>query len=158
MRCPFCGENHDRVVDSRESKEGELIRRRRECLTCMRRFTSYERLEEIQFMVIKKNGDRELFNRNKLLNGILAACQKRPVSMAECQNIVNDVLSRLYEKPDKEIQSQEVGEIVMEQLKILDSVAYVRFASVYREFKDVTEFMGELKPLLEAQPVSKSPC
>lgn len=148
MKCPFCGHIGDRVVDSRESKEGELIRRRRECLGCNRRFTSYERLDEIQFMVVKKDGRREIFNRQKLLNGILAACQKRPVRMTDCQNIVNDVLATLYEKPDKEITSEEIGEIVMDRLKLLDQVAFVRFASVYRAFKDVTEFMGELESLI----------
>ncbi|MCB1053058.1 MAG: transcriptional repressor NrdR [Acidobacteria bacterium] len=149
MKCPFCGHLGDRVVDSRESKEGELIRRRRECLECGRRFTSYERLEEIQFMVAKKDGRREIFDRQKLLNGILAACQKRPVRMTDCQDIVNDVLANLYEKPDKEITTVEVGEIVMDRLRQLDQVAYVRFASVYREFKDVSEFIGELRPLIQ---------
>jgi transcriptional repressor NrdR len=143
----------DRVVDSRESKEGELIRRRRECLDCGRRFTSYERLEEIQFMVVKKDGRREVFDRQKLLNGILAACQKRPIRVTECQNIVNDVLASLYEKPDKEIPTEEVGEIVMEKLRQLDQVAYVRFASVYREFKDVSQFIGELRPFIKDHDV-----
>jgi len=143
----------DRVVDSRESKEGELIRRRRECLECGRRFTSYERLEEIQFMVVKKDGRREVFDRQKLLNGILAACQKRPIRVTECQNIVNDVLASLYEKPDKEIPTEEVGEIVMEKLRLLDQVAYVRFASVYREFKDVSQFIGELRPFIKDHDV-----
>ncbi|PIE91556.1 MAG: transcriptional regulator NrdR [Acidobacteria bacterium] len=149
MKCPYCGHLEDRVVDSRESKEGDHIRRRRACLGCERRFTSYERLEEIQFMVVKKDGERELFDRQKLLSGIMAACQKRPVRPLDCQNIVNDVLASLYEKSDKEISSNEIGEMVMSRLRDLDSVAYVRFASVYREFKDVTEFIGELKPLME---------
>lgn len=153
MKCPFCGHLGDRVVDSRESKEGELIRRRRECLECGRRFTSYERLEEIQFMVVKKDGRREVFDRQKLLNGILAACQKRPIRVTECQNIVNDVLASLYEKPDKEIPTEEVGEIVMEKLRLLDQVAYVRFASVYREFKDVSQFIGELRPFIKDHDV-----
>lgn len=155
MKCPFCGKMGDRVVDSRESKDGELIRRRRECLECSRRFTSYERIEEIQFMVVKKDGKREIFDRQKLLNGIMAACQKRPVRMSDCQNIVNDVLAGLYEKPDKEISSQEIGLLVMERLKRLDKVAYVRFASVYREFKDVSEFMGELQPLIRDSAVGE---
>ncbi|CAM2007828.1 transcriptional regulator NrdR [Acanthopleuribacter pedis] len=148
MKCPFCGSLGDKVVDSRESKDGELIRRRRECSACRRRFTSYERIEEIQFMVVKKGGRRELFDRSKLLNGITASCQKRPVSMSECQGIVNDVLSILYQKPDREISTTEVGEIVMDRLKALDQVSYVRFASVYREFQDVSEFVGEVKPLM----------
>jgi transcriptional repressor NrdR len=139
----------DKVVDSRESREGDHIRRRRECTQCARRFTSYERLEEIQFMVVKKDGEREIFDRQKLLKGILAACQKRPVRPIDCQNIVNDVLATLYEKSDREIPTREIGEIVMEKLRILDSVSYVRFASVYREFKDVTEFIGELQPLID---------
>jgi len=147
MKCPYCGHLEDKVVDSRESKEGDHIRRRRECTSCERRFTSYERLEEIQFMVVKKDGEREIFDRQKLLSGIMAACQKRPVRPLECQNIVNDVQSVLYEKTEKEIQTQEIGEIVMKRLKKIDSVSYVRFASVYREFKDVTEFIGELESL-----------
>ena len=149
MKCPFCSHSKDRVVDSRESKDAKLIRRRRECLCCKRRFTSYERIEEIQFMVIKKDGKRELFERQKMLKGILASCQKRPVRMADCQNIVNDVLHRLYEKTDREIESQEIGEIIMSKLRDLDKVAYVRFASVYREFQDVSDFMGEVAPLID---------
>jgi len=149
MKCPFCSFLNDKVVDSRESKDGELIRRRRECQECKRRFTSYERIEEIQFMIVKKDGQRELFERQKLLRGILASCQKRPVRMADCQNIVNDVLYVLYQKPDREIASEEVGQIVMDRLKNLDQVAYVRFASVYREFQDVSDFVGEVKPLIE---------
>ena len=155
MKCPYCGHLRDKVVDSRESKEGELIRRRRECQECTRRFTSYERIEEIQFMVVKKDGRRLLFDRQKLLRGILAACQKRPVSMVACQDIVNDVLSVLYQKPDREIESVEIGKIVMAALKKLDKVAYVRFASVYREFQDVSEFMGEVQPLMKDHAVSK---
>jgi len=143
-------------VDSRESKEGDHIRRRRECNQCGRRFTSYERLDEIQFMVVKKDGERELFDRQKLMGGILAACQKRPIRPLDCQNIVNDVLSILYEKPDREIETREIGTIVMDRLKELDSVAYVRFASVYREFKDVTEFIGELQPLIKEESKAKS--
>lgn len=149
MKCPFCGFLDDKVVDSRESKDGELIRRRRECQACKRRFTSYERIEEIQFMVVKKDGRRELFERQKLLRGILASCQKRPVPMASCQNIVNDVLYALYQKPDREIASEEVGQIVMDRLKKLDKIAYIRFASVYREFQDLSDFVGEVKPLIE---------
>ncbi len=149
MRCPFCGHLNDKVVDSRETKDGELIRRRRECLECKRRFTSYERIEEIQFMVVKKDNSRQLFDRQKLLKGILASCQKRPVRMTECQEIVNDVLYRLYQKKEREIDTQEIGGIVMDRLKKLDKVAYVRFASVYREFQDVSDFMGEVAPLID---------
>jgi transcriptional repressor NrdR len=142
---------NDKVVDSRETKDGELIRRRRECLNCHRRFTSYERIEEIQFMVVKKDQKRQPFDRQKLLEGILAACQKRPVRMSDCQAIVNEVLDRLYKKPEREIDSTEIGEIVMDRLKKLDKVAYIRFASVYREFQDVSDFMGEVKPLIESK-------
>jgi transcriptional repressor NrdR len=131
-------------VDSREAKDGSSIRRRRQCLECDRRFTSYERMEEIQFMVVKKDKNREVFDRQKLLKGIVASCQKRPVRMADCNEIVNDVLAVLYEKPEREIDSGEVGEIVMDKLKQLDTVAYIRFASVYREFQDVADFVGEL--------------
>lgn len=156
MKCPFCGELGDKVVDSRESKEGELIRRRRECNACKRRFTSYERLEEIQFMVVKKDGRRELFDRQKLLRGITTSCQKRPVGMAQCQEIVNDVLSVLYEKPDKEITSEEIGRVVTDRLRDIDQVAYVRFASVYREFKDLTQFVQELEKLASASKTNES--
>lgn len=149
MKCPFCGFMQDKVVDSREAKDGELIRRRRECLECQRRFTSYERIEEIQFMVIKKDNKRELFDRRKLLQGILASCQKRPVRMADCQDIVNEILDQLYQKPEREIETQEIGRIVMDRLKGLDKVAYVRFASVYREFKDISDFKGEVDTLIE---------
>lgn len=149
MKCPFCGCIEDRVVDSREGKEGTSIRRRRECQECQRRFTSYERIEEIQFMVIKKDGKRELFDRQKALRGILSSCQKRPVRMADCQNVVNNVLALLYQKPEREMQTQEVGLIIMEGLKEIDEVAFVRFASVYREFKDVSDFIGELQPLID---------
>jgi len=149
MKCPFCAHMDDKVVDSREGKDGDSIRRRRECLQCNRRFTSYERIEEIHFMVIKKDSKRELFDRQKALKGILSSCQKRPVSMASCQDIVNDVLGRLYQKTEREIHTEEIGEVIMEGLKKLDKVAYVRFASVYRDFQDVSDFMGELKPLIE---------
>ncbi len=156
MKCPFCGQLSDKVVDSRENKDGEMIRRRRECLACNRRFTSYERIEEIQFMVIKKDNKRQLFDRQKLLKGILASCQKRPVRMSECQNIVNDVLYHLYQKPEREIDSGEIGEIVMNRLKKLDKIAYIRFASVYREFEDVSDFMGEVGSLIDDKKGSHS--
>lgn len=157
MKCPFCGHLNDKVVDSREGKDGTSIRRRRECLGCNRRFTSYERIEEIQFMVIKKDGKRELFDRQKALRGILASCQKRPVSMSQCQEVVNDVLGVLYQKPEREIETQEVGEIIMDGLNKLDKVAYVRFASVYREFQDVSDFIGELKPFIDKRTGKRKP-
>jgi transcriptional repressor NrdR len=148
MKCPFCAHLGDKVVDSRESKEGEVIRRRRECLDCGRRFTSYERIDEIPYMVIKKDGTRERFERQKLIAGLLKACEKRPVSIAAIEAVADKVEATLQERPEKEMGTEEVGAIVMEELKRLDKVAYVRFASVYRSFRDVGEFMNELKDLL----------
>ena len=151
MKCPFCGHLGDKVVDSRESKEGEVIRRRRECLDCGRRFTSYERIDEIPYMVIKKDGTRERFERQKLVAGLLKACEKRPVSIAAIESVADKIEARLQDRPEKEMGTEEVGAIVMEELKRLDKVAYVRFASVYRSFRDVGEFMSELKDLLSAK-------
>ena len=151
MKCPFCGHLGDKVVDSRESKEGEVIRRRRECLECGRRFTSYERIDEIPYMVIKKDGTRERFERQKLISGLLKACEKRPVSVAAVEAVADRVEGILQERPEKEMSTAEVGEVVMEELKRLDKVAYVRFASVYRHFRDIGEFMSELKDLLNAK-------
>ena len=151
MKCPFCGHLGDKVVDSRESKEGEVIRRRRECLDCGRRFTSYERIDEIPYMVIKKDGTRERFERQKLVSGLLKACEKRPVSTAAMERIADKVESALQERPEKEMSTDEVGRMVMDELKRLDKVAYVRFASVYRQFRDIGEFMSELKDLLNAK-------
>ena len=148
MKCPFCGHLGDKVVDSRESKEGEAIRRRRECLDCGRRFTSYERIDEIAYMVIKKDGTRERFERQKLIAGLLKACEKRPVSIAAIEAVADKAEALLQERPDKEIATDEVGALVMDELKRLDKVAYVRFASVYRHFSDIGEFMSELKDLL----------
>ncbi|PJB76627.1 MAG: transcriptional regulator NrdR [Acidobacteria bacterium CG_4_9_14_3_um_filter_49_7] len=148
MQCPFCKENKDKVVDSREVNDGRMIRRRRECLECHRRFTTYERIEEMPYLVIKKDGRREEFDRQKLLGGILRACEKRPVQIDKIEAVVDDIIGRLYEVIEREIPSVDIGEIVMERLKTLDSVAYVRFASVYREFKDVDEFMQELQTLV----------
>ncbi|NOZ14178.1 MAG: transcriptional repressor NrdR [Acidobacteria bacterium] len=148
MQCPFCKENRDRVVDSREVNEGRMIRRRRECLECQRRFTTYERIEEMPYLVIKKDGRREEFDRQKLLGGVLKACEKRPVEIDRIEALVDDIIAKLYEVAEREIPSMDIGEIVMERLKTLDSVAYVRFASVYREFKDVDEFMQELQTLV----------
>jgi transcriptional repressor NrdR len=140
MKCPYCAHLGDKVVDSRESKEGEVIRRRRECLGCGRRFTSYERIDEIPYMVVKKDGSRERFERQKLLAGLLKACEKRPVSVASLEAVADRVESTLQERAEKEISTHEVGAFVMEELKKLDKVAYVRFASVYRSFEDVDEF------------------
>jgi transcriptional repressor NrdR len=148
MKCPFCANLGDKVVDSRESKEGEVIRRRRECLACGRRFTSYERIDEIPYMVIKKDGSRERFDRQKLISGLLKACEKRPVSVAALEGVADAVESTLQERPEKEMSTTEVGAVVMDHLKKLDKVAYVRFASVYRHFRDIGEFMSELKDLL----------
>ena len=148
MKCPFCGHLGDKVVDSRESKEGEVIRRRRECLDCGRRFTSYERIDEIPYMVIKKDGTRERFERQKLIAGLLKACEKRPVSIAAIEAVADRAEALLQERPDKEIGTEEVGALVMDELKRLDKVAYVRFASVYRHFRDINEFANELKDLL----------
>ena len=151
MKCPFCANLGDKVVDSRESKEGEVIRRRRECLVCARRFTSYERIDEIPYMVIKKDGTRERFDRQKLISGLLKACEKRPVSVAALEGVADAVEATLQERPEKEMSTHEVGGIVMDHLRQLDKVAYVRFASVYRHFRDIGEFMSELKDLLNAK-------
>jgi transcriptional repressor NrdR len=148
MKCPYCSHLGDKVVDSRESKEGEAIRRRRECLECGKRFTSYERIDEIPYMVVKKDGSRERFERKKLVAGLLKACEKRPVSIAALEAVADRVETSLQERPEKEIATAEVGGFVMEELKKLDKVAYVRFASVYRQFRDVGEFMSELNDLL----------
>lgn len=151
MKCPFCGHVQDKVVDSREAKIGDTIRRRRECAKCGRRFTTYERIDEIPYMVVKKDGRREKFDRQKLLAGLLKACEKRPVAMSKLEQIVNEVEALVAESADRERVSTEVGELVMNRLKKLDKVAYVRFASVYLDFKDVREFMDELKELLKAK-------
>jgi len=148
VKCPYCSHLGDKVVDSRESKEGEAIRRRRECLDCGKRFTSYERIDEIPYMVVKKDGSRERFERQKLVAGLLKACEKRPVSATALDGVADRVESSLQERPEKEIATTEIGGFVMEELKKLDKVAYVRFASVYRHFRDVGEFMNELKDLL----------
>ncbi len=148
MKCPFCAAVDDRVVDSRESREGEVIRRRRECASCGRRFTSYETIEEIPYMVVKNDGRRERFDRNKLRTGLAKACEKRPVPPVELDRIVDEVESVLHDSEEREIATSRIGAIVMERLRELDKVAYVRFASVYRSFRDVKEFMDELKDLL----------
>jgi transcriptional repressor NrdR len=151
VKCPYCGHLGDKVVDSRESKEGEVIRRRRECLECGRRFTSYERIDEIPYMVIKKDSSRERFERQKLISGMLKACEKRPVSVAALETIADKVEATLQERPEKEMSTAEIGSFVMQELKRLDKVAYVRFASVYRHFRDINEFMTELKDLLNVK-------
>jgi transcriptional repressor NrdR len=160
MKCPFCGFENDKVVDSRESKEGESIRRRRECLKCEKRFTTYERIDEIPYMVVKKDGRREKFERQKILAGVLRACEKRPISMGKMEQIVNEVEQFVVDSPERERTTSEIGERIMERLKQIDKVAYIRFASVYRDFKDVDEFRSELEQLLstkeERQKAGKS--
>lgn len=150
MKCPFCGFVNDKVVDSRESKEADSIRRRRECLQCERRFTTYERIDEIPYMVVKKDGRREKFERQKVLNGLLRACEKRPVSMGKLEEIVNAAESFVIDSPERERTTREIGELLMNELKKQDKVAYVRFASVYLDFKDVQEFLSELQDLLKS--------
>ncbi len=145
MKCPFCGHREDKVIDSRESKEGDSIRRRRECLACGRRFTTYERCDEVPYMVIKKDGRREKFDRQKVLNGLLRACEKRPVSMGRLAGLVDDIESTVVESPERELATTLIGERLMERLRGIDKIAYVRFASVYRDFQDVEEFLSELK-------------
>jgi transcriptional repressor NrdR len=139
---------HDKVVDSRESKEGDAIRRRRECAACERRYTTYERIDEVPYMVVKKDGRREKFDRQKVLGGLLKACEKRPVSMAKLSDLVNRMESRVSDSPDREISTTEIGEFLMESLRELDKIAYVRFASVYRDFQDEEAFFNELKLLM----------
>jgi transcriptional repressor NrdR len=148
MKCPFCGNIEDKVVDSRISSEGDSIRRRRECLKCQRRFTTYEYVEKSTLMIIKKDGRREPFDRNKILSGLLRACEKRPVSMEKIEEVVDSIERALQRTYDKEVVSSDIGEFVMKHLHELDEVAYVRFASVYRQFKDINQFLGELKDLL----------
>ncbi|MGH9393018.1 MAG: transcriptional regulator NrdR [Terriglobales bacterium] len=154
MRCPFCGHGEDRVVDSRESKEGEAIRRRRECIACEKRFTTYERLDEVPFMVVKKDGRRAPFDRQKVLTGLLHASEKRPVSTAQLEAIVNAAEALVVDAPEREISTSAIGQLLMERLRQLDKVAYVRFASVYMDFKDVGEFLSELNRLLHQREAS----
>jgi len=148
MKCPFCNYMEDKVVDSRESREGDAIRRRRQCLACERRFTTYERIDEVPYMVIKKDGRREKFERQKVLAGLLKACEKRPVSMGKLAELVDRVESKVVDSPDREISTTEIGEMLMEALRDLDKIAYVRFASVYRDFQDEQAFFNELKNLM----------
>jgi transcriptional repressor NrdR len=160
MKCPYCGFGQDRVVDSRESKEADAIRRRRECESCNRRFTTYERIDEIPYMVVKKDGRRERFDRQKVLNGLMRACEKRPVPISRLEQIVNEAETFVIESAERERKTSEIGELIMNRLRRHDKVAYVRFASVYLDFKDVQEFMAELKDLLKAkdapEPKSKA--
>lgn len=149
MTCPFCGHRQDRVIDSRESKEGDSIRRRRECLKCERRFTTYERSDEIPYMVVKRDGRREKFDRQKVLEGLLKACEKRPVPMAKLAEIVDEIDSKLADSPEREISTTAIGELLMDRLRGVDKIAYVRFASVYRDFQDIEAFLAELKDLLQ---------
>lgn len=149
MKCPYCGHPESKVIDSRESKMGLTIRRRRECLACSKRFTTYEKIEEIPYMVIKKDGRRQRFESQNVLRGLLKACEKRPIPLTKLEEIVEEIETLIQETPEKEIETSQIGQILMEKLKSLDKVAYVRFASVYRDFKDVLEFKKELEKLLK---------
>ena len=149
MKCPYCGDQDSKVIDSRHSEDGASIRRRRECLACQKRFTTYETVESLPIIVVKKDGSRQSFDRTKILNGMVRACEKRPVSMAEMEAAVTDIEQVMQNSLEREISSSEIGELVMERLKPLDEVAYVRFASVYRHFKDINSFMQELNKILE---------
>ena len=151
MKCPFCAHLESKVVDSRPAEEGSSIRRRRECLACHKRFTTYETMESLPLVVVKKDGSRQSFDRNKLLNGLIRACEKRPVSYNTLEDMVNEIEQVLQNEMEREIKSADIGELVMERLKKVDEVAYVRFASVYRQFKDINTFMRELNKLLEEQ-------
>jgi transcriptional repressor NrdR len=155
MKCPYCGFAQDRVVDSRESKDADSIRRRRECEGCHKRFTTYERIDEIPYMVVKKDGRREKFDRQKVLSGLLHACEKRPVPSAKLQQIVDETEAYVVDSPERERSTSEVGEEIMTRLKDIDTVAYIRFASVYRDFKDVREFKAELEELLNGKDQKK---
>ncbi|ACM60608.1 transcriptional repressor NrdR [Caldicellulosiruptor bescii] len=148
MRCPFCGYEDSKVVDTRPTNEGKTIKRRRECLKCQKRFTTYEKIEKQPILVIKKDNRREEFDRNKILNGIIKACQKRPVSIEQMNKIVDEIENEIYNSMREEISSREIGEMVMEKLKKIDEISYVRFASVYRQFKDINTFIEELQKLL----------
>ncbi len=148
MKCPFCGHSNSKVVDSRPTDEEAAIRRRRECENCGKRFTTYEKIEEMPLIIVKKDGSREVYQRSKMLNGLLRACEKRPVSIAEIEDIADDIEKELYNSMDKEIDSKKIGEMVMQRLKKVDDVAYVRFASVYRQFKDINTFLEELNKLI----------
>ena len=149
MKCPYCGDQESKVIDSRHSEDGQSIRRRRECLSCQKRFTTYETVESLPMVVIKRDNSRQSFDRNKILNGMLRACEKRPVAMADLELAVDEIEQSLQNSLDREVSTSQIGELVMERLKPLDEVAYVRFASVYRQFKDINSFMRELNKILE---------
>ncbi|NIP38212.1 MAG: transcriptional repressor NrdR [Candidatus Dadabacteria bacterium] len=149
MKCPYCGDLENKVMDSRLTNDGLAVRRRRECIECAKRFTTYERVEEVNFLVVKKDGSKEVFDKSKLIHGMLKACEKRPISVDTIENFINNLEREFQERGDKEISSTEIGEKVIRKLYEVDEVAYVRFASVYRSFKDVNQFMDELKDLLK---------
>jgi len=151
MKCPFCGYSESRVVDSRPAEEGTTIRRRRECLSCQKRFTTYEIMEHLPLVVVKKDGSRQTFDKQKLVNGMLRACEKRPVPLAELQAVADEIELELLNSLEREIRTSDVGEMIMNRLKVLDEVAYVRFASVYRQFRDINTFMDELNKLLKEE-------
>ncbi|MCG8542009.1 MAG: transcriptional regulator NrdR [Clostridia bacterium] len=148
MNCPYCSHYETKVIDSRPTDEGQAIRRRRECLSCKKRFTTYEKVEEIPIVIVKRDGNRQSFNRNKIINGLIRACEKRPVSMQLIEQTVDDIERQLHNSMKKEVLSEDIGKLVMNALKNIDDVAYVRFASVYRQFKDINTFMEELKKML----------
>ncbi len=149
MKCPYCGFSESKVIDSRPTEENNAIRRRRECLKCQKRFTTYEKLEAISLVVIKKDQSRQQYDRNKILKGIITACEKRPISLSQMEKVADDIEGELYQSMEREIDSTRIGEKVMEKLKVLDEVAYVRFASVYKRFEDIHTFMDELKGLID---------
>ena len=148
MRCLFCGHTESKVIDSRATDEGATIRRRRECLECGKRFTTYEKIESIPIIVVKKDGTRESFDRDKIINGIVRACEKRPISLKDIESVVEEIETKLYNLLEKEVSTEKIGEMVMERLQKLDDIAYVRFASVYRQFKDINSFMDELAKII----------
>ena len=148
MKCPYCGFEESKVIDSRPTDEGERIRRRRECMSCAKRFTTYEQLESFPLLVVKKDGRRESFDKTKIIDGVTKACQKRPVSAIQIENLVNDIEQTVRSSMEREVSTEKIGEMIMEQLRVLDEVAYVRFASVYRQFKDINTFYDELNKLI----------
>jgi transcriptional repressor NrdR len=152
MNCPFCSHYESKVVDSRPTDEGQAIRRRRECMACSKRFTTYEKVDEIPLIVVKKNGNREPYNRNKVLNGVIRSCEKRPVSLKDIEQLVDGIEKQIYNTMEREITTELIGNLVIDKIKDLDEVAYVRFASVYREFKDINTFMNEVKKILSEKP------
>jgi len=152
MNCPFCSHHESKVVDSRPTDEGQAIRRRRECIACSKRFTTYEKVDEIPLIVVKKNGNREPYNRNKILNGVIRSCEKRPVSLKDIEGLIDEIEKQIYNTMEREITTELIGNLVIDKIKDLDEVAYVRFASVYREFKDINTFMNEVKKILSEKP------